>query len=374
MCAGLEVVVDGIIYQRQSHGGISRLFSEILPRMCDLDDSLQITLLAPEWPKQPLPSHPHIRQLRPFPIERLLRPGRIWKAVLPWAREIAQRLRVGNEPGRIWHSTYYTMLRGWNGPFVLTVVDMTYERFAHLFTGARNDEFRERKRHCVSAARAVICISKSTKDDLQLFHGLEDARIHVIPLAHSRVFGLQSDGHGEAFDRRPFILYVGDRAHYKNFVTLARAYSSWGLRDEAELVVVGRPWTLQESRCLQNLGIASKVRLLTDVDDRRLCDLYNGASAFIHPSLYEGFGIPLLEAMACGCPVVASRIPSTIEVAGPCPIYFDPRDMESLVHAMDVAISEGKESQRVAMGLEWVRRYSWERTARQTLDVYRSLQ
>jgi alpha-1,3-rhamnosyl/mannosyltransferase len=101
--------------------------------------------------------------------------------------------------------------------------------------------------------------------------------------------------------------------------------------------------------------------------------LYNQAAAFVHPSLYEGFGIPLLEAMACGCPVVASRIPTTREVAGDCPIYFDPMQPDELITALDVALAEGRNSERVRRGLEWVKQYSWDRTARETLQVYRAL-
>jgi len=118
------------------------------------------------------------------------------------------------------------------------------------------------------------------------------------------------------------------------------------------------------------LGIQNRVHLLTDVDDEELCRLYDQADAFVYPSLYEGFGIPLLEAMACGCPVVASRIPSTIEVAGMCPVYFESAEVESLLAAFDMALSEGRDSERVRSGFERVKSYSWDKTAKQTLEVY----
>ena len=124
---------------------------------------------------------------------------------------------------------------------------------------------------------------------------------------------------------------------------------------------------------LLDLGVQDNVRLLTNVDDDTLRFLYNRAAAFIYPSLYEGFGIPLLEAMACGCPIVASKIPSTLEVAGDCPVYFEPENVASLVAALDEALIEGTDSGRVQSGLEHVKRYSWERTTKETLEVYRSL-
>ncbi len=122
-----------------------------------------------------------------------------------------------------------------------------------------------------------------------------------------------------------------------------------------------------------DLGIHNCVDLITDISDKELCQLYNRAAAFVFPSLYEGFGMPLLEAMACGCPVIASRIPATIEVAGDCPVYFEPTEQESLLAAFDIPLSESRESERTRAGLKRVEKYSWDATAKQTLGVYEAL-
>ena len=177
----------------------------------------------------------------------------------------------------------------------------------------------------------------------------------------------------EIATKRPFPLVIGGRYLYKNFNGLIQAHSVWAHREEVALVVVGSPWSVDEEKRLAELGIRDRVHLLTEADDETLCHLYNQAAAFVYPSLYEGFGIPLLEAMACGCPVIASRIPSTIELAGGCPIYFEPTELDGLVNALDVALSEGCNSERVRAGIERVKRYSWDRVAAQTLEVYRTL-
>jgi glycosyltransferase involved in cell wall biosynthesis len=374
----VEIIVDGIIYQSQSKGGISRLFSEILPRMCDMDESLHITLLTSGRRRQALPAHPRIRRRFLLPVERFLPPGRLWKPVVPRARAIIQRLGVGNSSGRIWHSTYYTMPEKWDGPVVISVVDMIHERFPNLFDGLGSDQFVEQKRRCVLAADAVICISKTTLKDVQQFYGIDTidpARMHVVPLATSEVFRKLNDAHYsiEPLMAKPFFLYVGARAHYKNFSSLLFAYSVWPKRKEVDLIVVGNGWSRDEEQYLVRLGISDQVHLFMNIDDDSLCSLYNQATAFTYPSLYEGFGIPILEAMACGCPIVASRIPATIEVAGECPIYFEPTEPEDLLAAMDLALSEGRDSRRVRLGLEHVKHYSWDKTARQTLDVYHAL-
>jgi len=374
MCLDLNVVVDGVIYQKQSRGGISRLFNEIIPRMCDMDDSLHVQLLTEGRLKQALPQHAHV-ECRPIvPVARYLRPRRLWRAVAPRARQLAIRLRIGRGVGQIWHSTHYTLPEQWEGRQVVTVVDMIRELFPRLFNTVWDEQMRERKRKSILAANAVICISETTREDVQRFYRLDRDCIHVIPLAYSKIF---RQNHSESELRRPtqqpFLLYVGARAQHKNFDLLTQAYSVWSHRSDVKLVVVGDPWLSHEERHVVELGIQDSVLLLSGVGDAELCRLYNRANAFIHPSLYEGFGIPLLEASACGCPVVASRIPSTVEIMGECPIYFESTQVDSLLTALDTALSEGVHSERVKVGLEQVKGYSWDETARQTLAVYRAL-
>jgi glycosyltransferase involved in cell wall biosynthesis len=159
--------------------------------------------------------------------------------------------------------------------------------------------------------------------------------------------------------------------HYKNFLGLLDAYRQWQGREQVGVVVVGEAWSRAEQQYLQTAGLVDRVRLFSELEDAALCRLYNTALALVFPSLEEGFGIPLLEAMACGCPVVASHIPSTQEVAADCPIYFDPTRPETLLPALDQARLEGRASQRAQAGLERVKLFSWETTARQTLEVYR---
>jgi alpha-1,3-rhamnosyl/mannosyltransferase len=124
---------------------------------------------------------------------------------------------------------------------------------------------------------------------------------------------------------------------------------------------------------MQRLGVAKKVHLLAGVDDKTLRWLYCQAAALVFPSLYEGFGIPLLEALACGCPVVASSIPSTQEIVAGCPFYFEVDDVESMWEALQKALTEGRTPERIERGLSQARLYSWNDTAQKTLDVFAAL-
>lgn len=372
----MHTIIDGIIYELQSRGGISRLYNEILPRMCDFDDSLRITLLASRMRKQTLPTHARIRERRLCPIEQLLRPGRLWGPIHSRARELTRQLAVGKTRSGIWHSTYYTTLPGWPGPAVVTVVDMIHERYADHFNGPQDRDLRWRKRLCTTNADAVICISQTTRQDVLRYYELDEAETYVVPLAPSEAFRLLEHRLDLPLtpSEKPFLLYVGDRrAYHKNFRTLLWSYSHWSLQEEMDLIVVGEPWTRNEKSELAQAGISEQAYVLSDIDDERLCRLYNHATAFVYPSLYEGFGVPLLEAMACGCPIIASRIPSTVEIAGNCPSYFDPLECDDLIRALDQVATEGRDSERVELGLAQVRQFSWDQTARQTLDVYRGL-
>jgi len=366
----MRVVMDGLIYSLQPHGGISRLFNEILPRLCALDEGLEVELLTHGGLLQPPPVHPRIHHRRLWPVDSWLRPRRWWRRVAPVFRAWIQRRWLGPAAGRVWHSTYYTEPLNWDGPIVVTVVDMIHERFTHLFDSAADDEFRRLKRRCLLRADVIICISETTQQDLQRFYGDLPGEVRVIPLACSPCFRPLPQVDAAA---KPFLLYVGERSHYKNFWGFLEAYRHWPGRDDVEMAVVGRPWWPGEAERLKALELGGHVRFLGPVNDEMLCRLYNQASALVYPSLYEGFGIPLLEAMACGCPILASDIPATREVAADYPVYFDPAVPEHLLAALDAVMANGREPQRRARGFALVQRYSWEHTARQTLAVYRDL-
>jgi glycosyltransferase involved in cell wall biosynthesis len=252
---------------------------------------------------------------------------------------------------------------------------MIPERFPELFHEPLYAQLRQQKRACALAADAILCISEATCEDVLAFYGVDPRRVRIVPLAHSATFRPIAEGEvpSPPPSARPFLLYVGERHHYKNFMGLLKAYGTWPMRREIDLVVVGRRWSRAERGEVAQRGLAGQVHLLTGVDDARLRWLYHQAAAFVYPSLYEGFGIPLLEALACGCPVVAARIPPTVEVAGECPFYFDLIGPESLCAALDAALAGGRDPERTRRGLDQARRYSWDRAARQTLDIYAAL-
>jgi len=360
---------EGSIFCLQDRGGISRIYHEILPRMADLDPSLEIHLLLFDDARQQPPSHLRV-VLHQLSIERILPRNRLLQILISSIESIYIRLLFRRTKQVIWHPTYYGQTFGWRGPRVALVADMIHEILPDLFTSREEIRFRRRKRRCIVDADAVICISQATRDDvLRFVPEVDPERLFVVHLAHSEVFATApNQATDEApSDEKPFVLTFGSNNTYKGFADLLQAYRQWDRCEEFDLGVVG------EGRFDQGSGQPGHVRAFGAVSDSVLRDLYHRASAFIYPSRYEGFGIPLLEAMACGCPLAASRIPATIEVADDIPIYFEPGDLLSTIDALTRCVVLGRDKPAISRGMERARQFTWDRAAKQILDVYRSL-
>ncbi len=249
--------------------------------------------------------------------------------------------------------TYYAPLRA-RVPVVVTVLDLSVFRYPEAFpTWMRNYVPRYAPR-ALRAATRLLAISEFTKRELVELLAIPDEKITVTPLAAASAFG--PDG---ARAEGEYVLAVATLEPRKNLARLAEATRKLGV----ELRVVGeRGWG--------GVEVAGEgVRWLGRLQDDELAALYRGASVFAYPSLYEGFGMPLLEAMACGAPVVTSRGGATEEVAGDAAVLADPLDVDAIAAGIDDARSRADELS--ARGLERAARFTWDETARLTLDAYR---
>ena len=399
----MHVIADDLIFHLQQRGGISRIYREIWPRMLDLDPSLTLEIATSPGAVD-LPPHPRLTVTPALPpiLDSSLKP---YKLTWPLRAEITglRRRRPpsaqgdGATPsaaraGTIWHSTYYSAPRFWPGPKVIMAHDLVHERFPELFDARWGAMVRAQKRRAARAADLVICISRSTQRDVIGFWGVPVERTAVVHLAASPTFSSESSSYadGDARPRpsidpavfakagavqlpQPFALFLGARPAYKNFDRVLEALAREQRVAELHLVAVGPEWSDRERGLVSQLRLASRVIQLPWADDDTLVDLYRKAAAFIYPALYEGFGIPLVEAMACGCPIVASDIPSSREVAGDVALYFPPREVGALGNALATALAERRPSDRTRAGMARAAEFSWERTAAGVLDAYRGL-
>lgn len=221
-----------------------------------------------------------------------------------------------------------------------------------------------------SAAR-VIAISESTKADLVYFYGLPPENVDVIYLANSIPPAL-FDGSDQASSTSRHVLFVGSRWGYKNFPAFVKAMRPI-LKRDAELSVLcvgGGRFSEAELQLLQDTGCGGRY-LQQDLDEPSLAEAYATAAAFVFPSLWEGFGLPIVEAFACGCPCVISNASCFPEIAGDAAEYFDPLDTESIATAISrVIYNDSRRQDLIDRGTARNSLFTWEATAKQTLTVY----
>jgi glycosyltransferase involved in cell wall biosynthesis len=274
------------------------------------------------------------------------------------------------------HPTYYVKPSAFFGnlPVVYTVYDMIHEKWRNRLD--YSGSFAAAKKSCFERASAIACISESTRNDLLEMYPHLEAKTSVIYLAGEIKQGdpASSDLCAKAFGCS-YLLYVGARASYKNFFRLAVAFSRVACQISGlRLKVAGPPFSGPELDLLEALDISNSVDIYADVSDSVLHSLYRNALAFVYPSMYEGFGIPPLEAMALKTPVLASRSSSIPEVVGDAALMFNPYSVESIADAIVhiVMKPELREDLR-QRGLRQCTKFSWEKTADQYIDLYEQL-
>lgn len=356
----VSVLVDDQAFMLQERGGVSRYFVELM-RQFKQDDALGVDVHTPFR----LTRNHHLHELDRDRYRVLAGPVGGQPSLL----RAANRLLAGPPPDiDVVHHTFYfgppRVPRG--AASVVTVYDMIPELFPQYFGKVR--AHRE-KRDYVAQADAVICISEQTRQDLLRLYGDPGVPVVVTPLAIDSCFGdLAAAPNPAAW---PYVLFVGTRDHYKNFGVLVDAFAMAGMRDVELLCVGGGPFDAGELRLLSERGLLKSARQ-RGASDAELASLYRGALAFVFPSRYEGFGLPILEAFSTGCPTLLADTAVFHEVAGDAARYFSPDDAEELAALLtDVAGNAELRADLARAGRQRASTYSWTRTASMTADVYR---
>lgn len=265
---------------------------------------------------------------------------------------------------------------------VVTVHDLAFVTAPGTMSVARRHYLTTLTAHSVRHADRVIAVSESTRRDLETWFGVPPDRVSVTPLAAEPRFRPPNPEALAAFRSRdrivqPYILSVGTREPRKNIASLVRAFARLADEIPHDLALVGPSgWMggeLDQALAELPTRIRDRIRLTGFVDDDDLPFWYGGADVFAYPAHYEGFGLPVLEAMACGVPVVTSDISSLPEVAGDAALLIDPDDEADLATALlEVMTDPGLAAALRDRGRRRAAEFSWQTTARMTVDVYRT--
>lgn len=341
----MKITLDGIIFSLQQAGGVSVYFRTLLKSLSV--EKFDATLIIEEPLSQQLDDY-HEK------ISTISRKARRF-----------ERYRSCRLPEKksIFHSSYYRLPENTNSPTVVTVHDFTYERFSR---GPSQWVHSKQKFAAIRAAQAVICISEATRQDFIEFVGeTKGQTVHVIHNGVGDIFQPVETGLAKGL----FILFVGERAGYKNFNLVLSALKY--LPDLELYCVGGGAFKTYELNGVSD-DLLRRIHHLGFVTDEELNALYNRATCLVYPSRYEGFGIPVIEAMRAGCPVVTTNCKAVLEVGGNALTVAYEDDPRILADAILKTMSSDR-NELIQKGMAVAQGYSWENTHRQTLGVYQSL-
>ena len=369
----MKVLLDPQIFLAQKFGGISRLFVEVWKRSLDTDE------MHFECPITYSENY-HLNEsgLEPKNIFTVLHNwhfkgiGRV-KDLLKANAVMRTKRKLKAQQFDVFLSTYYDPyfldLVG-KKPFILTVYDMIHEIFPGHFINDTNTI--SQKKVLIDRADKIIAISKQTKKDILKFYPhTSPEKVEVVYLSQTILNNVLPIP-----DELPmnYILFVGNRGAYKNFKLLAETAVPYLNHDPSLYIVCagGGKFTDHEIKMLQDLGIRNQV-IQRNYKDSELASFYKGAKIFVFPSAYEGFGIPTLEAMKSGCPVILANSSCLPEVGGNAALYFESDSKDSLATVIEKALNdEYLRKDLIAKGYEQVKKFSWDKTADGYFNVIKS--
>lgn len=294
------------------------------------------------------------------------------------------RLHSPPSRGRIFHSSHFRISSSPLVKNVVTIHDLIYEK--NILRGPSRILNLYQRREAIRRADAIICISYSTKRDMYEFYGnlLDSIPVYVIhhgcsplPAVDDEDTRLLAQLHSLdqlSLTTGRFYLFVGGRSGYKNFELALRAFSAGRFgENDFKLICTGAPFNRHETELIHSLRLSDSVISLGIVDSCMLGTLYHYARALVYPSAYEGFGLPVLEAMHAGCPVICTNSSSLPEVVGSCGVLIAPDSIEELSLAMTSVLSSESRLQLIQAGIIRARQFCWRASAQAHSEVYNAL-
>jgi glycosyltransferase involved in cell wall biosynthesis len=362
------------------HAGLGRYAHELLAALAAFDPADEFTVFFYSTREGQLPEPP----LHQLPFKRVRMPAKPWRLSVLLAYLAGASMDRWLPAGDVFHATDHLLPPLRSAKSVFTIHDLIFRFYPEYHLRLNRWFLSLMMPRFVQRADAVIAVSESTRRDVLRLMSVPQERITVIyegvnPAFHPRYDASQTASLRAKYHLpQRFVLYLGTIEPRKNLVTLLEAYRGLVERDPTTpaLVIAGRKGWLYQSVFdrVRDLGLEERVQFTGYVKDGEAPTLLSAAELFVFPSLYEGFGLPPLEAMACGTPLICSNASSLPEVVGEGGIMFDPHDVRELSGAMNrVLCDERLRNELRARGVEQASRFSWERAAAETLSVYQTV-
>ncbi|MBR5150245.1 MAG: glycosyltransferase family 4 protein [Bacteroidaceae bacterium] len=360
-----KILYDNQMFTFQRFGGVTRYFADLL---YNLPSNEFVGELPMVFCENHYVTNTYGREYRTLSFPKNYR---IRRRIYQIANRVAtlHALRTGGYD--IFHPTYYSpyflpFVKQRKRAFVLTIHDMTFERFPQDVL--IYDRTIPHKKKLIKEADHIIAVSENTKRDIVELLGTDASKISVVH------HGFQPGGEvaPQLFDR--YILYVGERKGYKNFLPWLSAVRQLLVLDPTlKIVCTGSDFTPSECEIFKNWGVADSIIHIA-ANDAQMASLYRHALCFVFPSLYEGFGIPILEAFSNNCPVCLSNASCFPEVAGDAAIYFEPQNAQSMYDVLREVITKPTLRDELRMrGNERIKDFSLQKMVKETCDVYRNV-
>ena len=364
----LRLWIDGQIFERQGHGGVSRIWLTYIPLLIDAGISVSVSVSTRAVSSSFVELADSL-ELETIWSDRRVDPISVFDA--HWMRTRWLRRLAGQMPPGVFQSTWDSTVESGSRPEVMMVHDMIPEMTLRPRRSVFHAQVIASRKRALENAAAIVTVSRTTARDLVDVYPETAGRVHVV--RHGPTIGevepvaIEDVMSARGLDLVPgeFYLFVGRREGYKNFGVVRELFNVSAQAAQRGLVVVGGSEP-------EPAELHPAISFVPYVTDPELVALYRSARALIYPSIYEGFGLPVLEAMSHGCPVVSSNADVLVEVGGEASIYFDPHSVDGLKAALKTAdgLDNLEYSALVAANLS---RFSWARSAGELAELYRSL-